>query len=195
MPSPTECDGDISVSSPTTPVPELLVVAEKLKKVVPNLQNLQKSVKEEVIIPNVVILTLPPSAIKDEVCSKPPEVLAKRTRNFYVNTDYTAEDAFSTSSFGSRKKQDASNESISTIAQELDGVSKFKLEMFEPEAPSRTVSSIFIAMFCLLGLTILTMIVLTVVFNYGLLLMLVMIVIIFILIVILTNFCAMLYQI
>ena len=103
--------------------------------------------------------------------------------------------AFSTSSFGSRKKQDASNESISTIAQELDGVSKFKLEMFEPEAPSRTVSSIFIAMFCLLGLTILTMIVLTVVFNYGLLLMLVMIVIIFILIVILTNFCAMLYQI
>ena len=196
MPSPTDCDGDISASSPAAPVPELLVVAEKLKQTSPNIQNLHHPVKEEVITPNVVILgvTLPPSMKQEEVYSKGPEVLDKRTTRFYVNSTYTTEDAFSTSSFGSHRVQDVSTDSIHTIAQEMSNVSKHKFEVLELETPGRAVSSIFIMMFCLLGLTIMAMIILTVVFNYGLLLMLVMIVIIFILIVILTNFCAMMYQ-
>ena len=44
------------------------------------------------------------------------------------------------------------------------------------------------------GVTILTMIILTVVFNFGMMLLLVMTVIVFIIIVILTNMCTMIYQ-
>ena len=196
MPSPTDCDADISVSSPTTPLPELLMVAEKLKQKTTNIKKVQDSVKGEAITPNVVILgvTLPQSMIQKDIYPKRPEV-ATRTTKFYVNSDYTPDDAFSTSSFGSHQDQNASHDSIHTIAQDMENVSKYKFEVFEPETPGRAVSSIFIVMFSVLGLTILTMIILTVVFNYGLLLMLVMIVIIFILIVILTNFCAMMYQI
>ena len=187
QPSTTDCEADISVSSPTSPLPELLMVAKKLKGKV---KKVSESVREEVITPTVVIVdvTLQQSMIQEES----PEV-AKRTTTFYINSDYAPDDTFSASSFGSDPDQDAPNENIQTIAQEMENVSNYKF--VEPETPGRAVSSMFIVMFALLGLTILTMIILTVVFNYGMLLMLVMIIIIFILIVILTNCCAMMYTI
>ena len=77
----------------------------------------------------------------------------------------------------------------------MERVPKYQFEVFEPQTPGRSVSSMFIVMYSLLGLTILTMIIMTVVFNFGMLLLLVMIIIVFIVIVILTNCCAMMYQI
>ena len=89
-------------------------------------------------------------------------------------------------------------ESIHTIAEhcaarETD-VSKFQFEVFETETPGRGVSSVFIFLYSLLGLTILTLIILTVVFDFGMMLLLVMTIIIFVIIVILTNTCTMVYQ-
>ena len=190
MPSPTECDADISGSSPTTPQPELLMVAEKLKGKIPNTQQVPNSVIQEVITPEVVILdvTLPQSVIQEG-----REVSTKIT-NVHTNSDYDApEETFSASSFGSHSDQATTNERIRTIAQETQNVSKFEFEVFEPQPPGRSVSSIFIVMYSFLGLTILTLIILTVLFDIGMLLLLVMIVIIFIIIVILTNFCVMMY--
>jgi len=66
--------------------------------------------------------------------------------------------------------------------------------VFEPLTPARGVSSVFICLYSVLGVTILTMIILTVVFNFGMLLLLVMTVIVFIVIIILTNMCTMIYQ-
>ena len=193
MPGPTECDGEVSTNS-TVPgaggsLPELLMVAERLRQKAPAIEQLkEESFSREVINTNVVILEGRPLS--------PSEKLDEPISNCYVNAEFTG-DAVSTSSSGSRENHlyDESNDSIHTIAVEIDNVSSYKFEVLEPEAPGRTVSSLFIVMFSILGLTIITMIILTVVFNYGLLLMLVMIVIIFILIIILTNFCAMMYRI
>ena len=193
MPSPTECVADISGSSPTTPLPELLVVAEKLKGKLPNTE----IVREEEIIPEIVILDdiIPQSVIEVKIVQSPRVSPRTQTTKFNSNGEYVTEDSFSVSSYGSYPDPEASNECIQTIAQEMENVSEYKFEVFEPQAPGRAVSSTFIVMYSLLGLTILTMIILTVVFNFGMLLLLVMIVIIFIIIVILTNFCVMMYQI
>jgi len=77
---------------------------------------------------------------------------------------------------------------------EHEAVSKFEFEVFETETPSRGVSTVFICLYTAIGATILTMIVLTVVFDFGMMMLLGMTAIIFIIIVILTNMCTMVYQ-
>jgi len=56
------------------------------------------------------------------------------------------------------------------------------------------VSTVFICLYTAIGATILTMIVLTVVFDFGMMMLLGMTAVIFIIIVILTNMCTMVYQ-
>jgi len=151
---------------------------------------------EQEIAPKVVILNgiLPQYSTEDSI-TQPP--LATSSGKAYILNENGDEDAISLSSFGSRSESDkkSSNESLQSNARDLENVSKYKFEVFEPQTPGRTVSSIFIVMYSLLGLTILTLIILTVVFDYGMLLLLVMIVIIFCSIVILTNCCAMVYTV
>jgi len=84
--------------------------------------------------------------------------------------------------------------SASLATDPLDSASKLEFEVFEAETPGRGVSTVFICLYTALGGTILTMIILTVVFNFGMMLLLGMTVIIFIIIVILTNMCTMVYQ-
>ena len=182
------------------------MVAQKLKQSPPQVlqQTEEHPIKEaEVITPEVVILDLGCSAAERQPileCNNKRKNSA--AANCYVNSEYNPDEILSnSSSLGSWRHESrdeeagCSNESIQTIAQEMGNATKYKFEVFEPETPGRAVSSTFIVMFSLLGMTIITMIILTVVFNYGLLLMLVMIVIVFMLIVILTHFCAMMYQI
>jgi len=88
-----------------------------------------------------------------------------------------------------------SHDSILSIGDcHFENVSKLEFEVFETETPGRGVSSIFICLYTALGATILSVIILTIVFDFGMLLLLVMTVIIFIIIVVLTNTCTMVYQ-
>jgi len=150
-------------------------------------------VSEQEIAPKVVIINeILSQSYTEEDITQGQLPISRSCEKIYA-ASFNDEDAISFSSFGSDKK--SSNESIHTIAQDLENVSKYKFEVFEPQTPGRTVSSIFIVMYFLLGLTILTLIILTIVFDYGMLLLLVMIVIIFCSIVILTNCCAMFYTV
>ena len=112
-------------------------------------------------------------------------------KKYIPKRNFLAEDEFSVSSFGSQG-QDTSNNSIQAIAQKMEKVPKYQFEVFEPETPGRSVSSMFIVMYSLLGMTILIM---TIIFNFGMLLLLAMIGIVFIVILILTNCSAMMHQI
>ena len=69
--------------------------------------------------------------------------------------------------------------------------SKFEVE---PRPPSRTVSLIFTFIYSVLGIAMVVMIVLTVLYNFSLLLLLSMMAVIFIALIIVTNFCVIVYQ-
>ena len=151
---------------------------------------------EREITPEVVILyaIFTQTSVEEDTFQEQVQLYTK-TAKLQAKSDNVPDVTFSVSSFVSDYDKQSSNDSIQTIAQDLQNVSKYKFEVFEPETPGRTVSSIFIVMYSLLGLTILTLIILTFVFDYGMLLLLVMIILIFCSIVILTNCWAMVYTI
>lgn len=96
---------------------------------------------------------------------------------------------------GLSRLQGAQGGLVRSSSEHLEAeVSKFEFEVFETETPSRGVSTVFICLYTAIGATILTMIVLTLVFDFGMMLLLGMTAVIFIIIVILTNMCTMVYQ-
>ena len=145
---------------------------------------------EREITPEVVILyaIFTQTSVEEDTFQEQVQLFTK-TAKLQAKSDNVPDVTFSVSSFVSDYDKQSSNDSIQTIAQDLQNVSKYKFEVFEPETPGRTVSSIFIVMYSLLGLTILTLIILTFVFDYGMLLLLVMIILI------LTNCSATVYTI
>ena len=176
--------------------PEVVIEQEVAPELVKKWKITPEVVIEREITPEVVILngSLTQTSVEEDTFQGQVKLYTNTTK-FQAKSDNAPDDFFSVLSFGSDYDQQSSNDSIHTIAKDLENVSKYKFEVFEPETPGHTVSSIFIVMYSLLGLTILTLIILTFVFDYGMLLLLVMIIIIFCSIVILTNCWAMVYTV
>jgi hypothetical protein len=216
-PTPAEYETCLTRSCLTTPLPELLMVAEKLPE---EMLITETSYKEEISSPKtpdsnsnsdtctsfatplpkllIVAEKLPevlPRAetmLQTETLIKSP-ILSPKTPRSEKDSDliYTvSEDRISTSSFSSGSDPEAANEDPRTISD-----SKFQFQVSEALPPAPSVSSMFIVMYCLLGLTIVLMIILTVLTHISMLLLLSMTIIVFILIVIVTNICVMVYQV
>jgi len=216
MPSPAEYETETSGNSPTASSACALaaqVHAQTSRELLSNSGKLvrQNSVREEEnLTPEIVIIK---NGTLSRSCTEETERIGDSVQEIYSpcsnNIEETKldieEDLLSPHNSVTKSCEDQdglsshgrlSHDSILTSgeAAHLESVSKYEFEVFEAETPGRGVSSVFICLYSVLGATILTMIILTVVFNFGMLLLLVMTVIVFIIIVILTNLCTMFYQ-
>ena len=158
MRSLTQCEASLPRRCLSTPLPEVLMVAENLSQ-------------QTEMLPEVKPSNTPISRLKKEIVDNIPD------------------DWHSTSSYNSDLQKLESN--IRTIAEQIDNDSKFSVE---PHPPSPAVSCAFAVIYSLLGFTIVMLIILTIIFNFSMILLLSMIVIIFIIILIVTNFCVIVYQ-
>ena len=113
----------------------------------------------------------PVSRLKKEVCDNIPD------------------DCQSSSSLNSDLKRLEDN--ILSIAEQVDNQSKFSVE---PHPPSPAVACIFAAIYSVLGLIIVITIILTILYNFSMIVLISIVIIIFIAIVIVTNFCVIVYQ-
>ena len=216
-PTPAEYDTCLSRSCLTTPLPELLVVAEKLPEemMITDISDREESSSPKTSrsntsseqctslatpLPKVLmvaerlpeVLPRAETILQEELLIK-DHLLSPRTPRSEKNSDliYTvSEDRLSTSSFCSDYDQEAVVEN-----PKVKSDSKFYFQISEIQPPEPSVSSMFIAMYCLLGLTIVLMIVLTILTQISMLLLLSMTIIVFVLIIIVTNICVMVYQV
>ena len=153
-----------------TSLPQLLMVAEKLPEVLP---------QAEIILPTKTLIT------KENVSTPDTPKYEPRSDIFYE----FSEDRISTSRLGTVFDLEGKAEGPKSDIP----ASKFQFPELQP--PSHSVSSMFIVMYCLLGATIMMLIVLTILSDISMLLLLSVTIIIFVLIVIVTNICVMIYQV
>ena len=138
-------------------------------------------------LPEVLMVTENlPEMLQQEDMQLPKTPISRMKKEL---VDNIPEDWHSTSSFNSTLQK--LDENIRTIAELVDNDSKFSVE---PHPPTPAVSFVFAVIYSFLGFTIVLMIILTIIFNFSMLLLLSMMVIIFIILVIVTNFCVIVYQ-
>ena len=115
-----------------------------------------------------------------------PEITQQRLSELCENIP---EDWQSSSSLNSELQKLENN--ILSLAEQVETQSHYSVE---PHPPSKVVACIFASIYTFLGLVIVTTIILTVLYNFSMILLISIVVIIFITLVVVTNFCVIVYQ-